>query len=135
MDLPYYHGALSKKACEGLLLTPRADGNFLLRDSESMPGALCLCVSFKNVVYTYRIFREKYGQYRIQTVEGAPKETFSTLRELVSKFKKPNQGLVFPLRTPIERARPRWRQRSSNVDVDEDKDYENCSNDYVTVLP
>lgn len=45
MDLPYYHGPLSKRACEGLLLTQRVDGNFLLRDSESMPGVLCLCVS------------------------------------------------------------------------------------------
>lgn len=45
MDLPYYHGPLSKKDCEGLLLSPRADGRFLLRDSESVPGVLCLCVS------------------------------------------------------------------------------------------
>uniref|UniRef100_O14796-2 Isoform 2 of SH2 domain-containing protein 1B n=1 Tax=Homo sapiens TaxID=9606 RepID=O14796-2 len=66
MDLPYYHGRLTKQDCETLLLKEGVDGNFLLRDSESIPGVLCLCVSFKNIVYTYRIFREKHGYYRIQ---------------------------------------------------------------------
>lgn len=45
MDLPYYHGPLSKTDCESLLLSKGVDGNFLLRDSESVPGVLCLCVS------------------------------------------------------------------------------------------
>ncbi|EPY89675.1 hypothetical protein CB1_000087007 [Camelus ferus] len=45
MDLPYYHGPLCKRDCETLLLEEGVDGNFLLRDSESMPGVLCLCVS------------------------------------------------------------------------------------------
>lgn len=46
MDLPYYHGPLSKQDCETLLLKEGVDGNYLLRDSESMPGVLCLCVSW-----------------------------------------------------------------------------------------
>nr|XP_051713151.1 SH2 domain-containing protein 1B isoform X3 [Oryctolagus cuniculus] len=66
MDLSYYHGPLTKQDCETLLLQEGVDGNFLLRDSESIPGALCLCVSFKNFVYTYRIFREKHGYYKIK---------------------------------------------------------------------
>ena len=46
MDLPYYHGPLSKRDCETLLLKEGVDGNFLLSDSESIPGVLCICVSW-----------------------------------------------------------------------------------------
>ncbi|KAL1769868.1 SH2 domain-containing protein 1B [Sigmodon hispidus] len=117
MDLPYYHGQLTKRECETLLLKEGVDGNFLIRDSESLPGALCLCVSFKKFVYTYRIFREKHGYYKIQkgqtvicfkkpkTVEGAPKQIFPNLKELISKFEKPDQGLVVHLSNPVTRTR------------------------------
>ncbi|XP_008070256.1 SH2 domain-containing protein 1B [Carlito syrichta] len=133
MDLPCYHGPLTKQDCETLLLKEGVDGNFLLRDSESMPGVLCLCVSFKKLVYTYRIFREKHGYYEIQTVEGAPKQIFPNLKELISKFKKPNQGLVINLLNPIKRTSPCLRWRSSKLDLE--AIYENSADDYVDVLP
>ncbi|XP_004751467.1 SH2 domain-containing protein 1B [Mustela nigripes] len=133
VDLPYYHGPLSKKDCETLLLQDRVDGNFLIRDSESVPGVLCLCVSFKNFVYTYRIFKDGRGFYNIQTVEGAPQMLFSNLKELISTFEKPNQGLVVQLRHPIKQAssRPRWRRSQIQLD----SIYENSNSDYVEVLP
>ncbi|XP_008590200.1 PREDICTED: SH2 domain-containing protein 1B [Galeopterus variegatus] len=132
MDLPYYHGPLTKRDCETLLLKGE-DGNFLLRDSESMPGVLCLCVSFKNIVYTYRIFREKNGYYKIQTAEGIPKQIFPNLKELVSKFAKPDQGLAVHLSNPIMRTSPylRWRRSKSELDCIS----ENSHDDYVQVLP
>ncbi|KAM7053676.1 SH2 domain-containing protein 1B [Molossus nigricans] len=133
MDVPWYHGPLSKVDCERLLLSDGVDGNFLLRDSESMPGVLCLCVSFKHFVYTYRIFRERHGHYQIQTVEGTPKQVFPSLKELVSNFKKPNQGLVVTLQNPVRRTSPCLRWRRSKVDLEDD--YENCDSDYVKVLP
>ncbi|XP_026955004.1 SH2 domain-containing protein 1B isoform X1 [Sagmatias obliquidens] len=133
MDLPYYHGPLSKQDCETLLLKEGGDGNFLLRDSESMPGVLCLCVSFKKLVYTYRIFKEKHGYYNIQTVEGAQRQTFPNLEELISKFEKPNQGLVVHLLRPIKRTCPSLRWRRSKIQLD--GIYENSNSDYVAVLP
>ncbi|XP_006209106.1 SH2 domain-containing protein 1B [Vicugna pacos] len=133
MDLPYYHGPLSKRECENLLLEEGVDGNFLLRDSESMPGVLCLCVSFKNVVYTYRIFKEKHGYYQIQTVEGTKRQVFPNLKELISKYEKPNQGLVVHLLKPIKRTSPCLRWRRSKIQLD--SIYENSNSDYVDLLP
>ncbi|XP_013220969.3 SH2 domain-containing protein 1B [Ictidomys tridecemlineatus] len=130
MDLPYYHGPLTKQDCEILLLKEGVDGNFLLRDSESVPGALCLCVSFRNLVYTYRIFRERHGYYKIQTLEGTPKQIFPSLKELISKFEKPNQGLAVHLSKPIKRNSPSLRRRRLKVKLDENND-----DNYVNVLP
>ncbi|XP_060220625.1 SH2 domain-containing protein 1B isoform X1 [Meriones unguiculatus] len=160
MDLPYYHGQLTKRECEALLLKGGVDGNFLIRDSESVPGALCLCVSkflkcgggrererkrerekqehkdvqitrFKRFVYTYRIFREKYGYYNIQTKEGSPKQIFPNLEELVSKYEKPGQGLVVHLSNPIMR-KSFCPRETSKLELNV---YENSDEDYVDVLP
>ncbi|XP_006748821.1 SH2 domain-containing protein 1B [Leptonychotes weddellii] len=88
---------------------------------------------FKNFVYTYRIFKERHGFYNIQTVEGAPKQIFSNLKELISTFEKPNQGLVVHLGHPIKQASfcPRWRRSQIKLDGI----YENSNSDYVEVLP
>ncbi|XP_053463744.1 SH2 domain-containing protein 1B [Nycticebus coucang] len=132
MDLPYYHGPLTKQDCEIMLLKEGIDGSFLLRDSESIPGVLCLCVLFRNLVYTYRIFKEKYGYYKIQTVEGSRRQIFPNLKELVSKFEKPNQGMVFPLLNPVKRSNPCLRWRRSKLELGDN--YENVE-DYVDPLP
>lgn len=39
-----YHGALTKKECEDLLGKKNKDGAYLIRDSETIQGAMCLCV-------------------------------------------------------------------------------------------
>ncbi|XP_004688159.1 PREDICTED: SH2 domain-containing protein 1B [Condylura cristata] len=129
MDLPYYHGPLTKQDCEKVLLKEGVDGNFLLRDSESVSGVLCLCVSFRNVVYTYRIFKDKHGDYSVQTAEGEKKNSYSSLKELVSQYEKPNQGLVIHLIKPIKRTSPCLRWRRSKLELEEP--YENKSEVYV----
>ena len=39
-----YHGAISRKACEVLLGKKKKNGAYLIRDSETIQGAMCLCV-------------------------------------------------------------------------------------------
>lgn len=39
-----YHGVMTKKECEDLLGKKNKDGAYLIRDSETIQGAMCLCV-------------------------------------------------------------------------------------------
>lgn len=54
----------------------------------------------------------------LQTVEGVKREIFPNLKELISKFEKPNQGLVFHLVKPIKRTRSSLRWRRSKIELD-----------------
>ncbi|NXG24920.1 SH21B protein, partial [Grallaria varia] len=105
-----FHGKITKRTCEELLIKKRKNGSYLIRESESVEGALCLCVFFENVVYTYRIFREHRGYFRIQTSEGVPERIFRTLKDLIYTFEKPDQGLITNLRYPV--IKPKASQRS-----------------------
>ncbi|XP_054830822.1 SH2 domain-containing protein 1B-like isoform X2 [Eublepharis macularius] len=103
MELQYFHGNITKEICEELLSRKGKNGSFLLRDSESIPGVLCLCVLYEQLVYTYRIFKKHNGHYMIQTSERGPKQDFRTLKDLVANYEKPNQGLVIHLCYPVNR--------------------------------
>ncbi|NXQ35764.1 SH21B protein, partial [Alaudala cheleensis] len=105
-----FHGKISKRTCEELLSKKR-NGSYLIRESESVEGALCLCVFFEGLIYTYRIFREHQGYFRIHTSEGAPERTFKTLRDLIYTFEKPNQGLVTNLRYPVKKPKALPRRK------------------------
>ncbi|NXN02965.1 SH21B protein, partial [Sylvia borin] len=98
-----FHGKITRRTCEELLTKTKKNGSYLVRESESVEGALCLCVFFEGIVYTYRIFREHQGYFRIETSEGAPKKTFKTLTDLIYTFEKPNQGLIINLRYPVKK--------------------------------
>ncbi|KAG8523656.1 SH2 domain-containing protein 1B [Galemys pyrenaicus] len=96
--------------------------------AEQWPTSQAARDTFKKFVYTYRIFKEKHGYYNIQTAEGAKKQTFSSLKELISQYEKPNQGLVVNLLKPVKRTSPCLGWRTSKLDLD--KTYED-KNDYV----
>ncbi|XP_060090527.1 SH2 domain-containing protein 1B [Heteronotia binoei] len=127
MELSYFHGNITKKNCEELLIQKGKNGSFLLRDSQSISGVLCLCVLYEQLVYTYRIFRKHNGHYEIQTSERGPRQDFRTLKDLVANYEKPNQGLVIHLCYPVTRStfyqgpQHRYNPRAY-VDI-EDEDY------------
>ncbi|NWY46723.1 SH21B protein, partial [Sylvia atricapilla] len=98
-----FHGKITRRTCEELLTKKKKNGSYLVRESESVEGALCLCVLFEGIVYTYRIFREHHGYFRIETSEGVPEKTFKTLTDLIYTFEKPDQGLIINLRYPVKK--------------------------------
>uniref|UniRef100_A0A3Q3XI52 SH2 domain-containing protein n=1 Tax=Mola mola TaxID=94237 RepID=A0A3Q3XI52_MOLML len=49
------------EATERLLERFGQDGSFLLRDSETVPGAYCLCVRKAPFVHTYRLAQSTGG--------------------------------------------------------------------------
>ncbi|NXS61667.1 SH21B protein, partial [Brachypteracias leptosomus] len=105
-----FHGKITRKTCEELLNKNKKNGSYLIRESESMEGVLCLCVFYEELIYTYRIFKEHQGYFRIQTSEGVPEMIFRTLKDLIYHFEKPNQGLVTNLRYPVKK--PKTSQRN-----------------------
>ncbi|NXO37778.1 SH21B protein, partial [Locustella ochotensis] len=105
-----FHGKITKRSCEELLSKKKKNGSYLIRESESVEGALCLCVFFEDHIYTYRIFKEHRGYFRIQTSESVPEMTFKTLTDLIHTFEKPNQGLIINLRYPVKK--PKALRRS-----------------------
>nr|XP_033797417.1 SH2 domain-containing protein 1B [Geotrypetes seraphini] len=132
MDLPFYHGSLSKKACEDLLIQKGKNGSFLLRNSESAPGVICLCVFFQRIIYTYRIFQNNDGYFKIETASGVEEEVFKTMKDLIAKFEKPNQGIRIQLRFPVMKETASKTIRTSQME----EDYAEVEDrDYVIVLP
>ncbi|XP_048396907.1 SH2 domain-containing protein 1B [Stegostoma tigrinum] len=125
--LPYFHGKISKKACEALFAAEGKDGNYLLRESETIPNALCLSVYFQKTVYTYRIFKNHQGRFLVQAGHGVKEKFFKSLPDLIAYFKKPDKGLVIQLNCPLE--------NNKTKQEDEDNGYEEVNDaDYVEVL-
>ncbi|NXF64615.1 SH21B protein, partial [Ciccaba nigrolineata] len=106
-----FHGKITRKTCEELMSKTRKNGSYLIRESESMEGTLCLCVFFEGLVYTYRIFKEHQGYFRIQTTEGVPDRIFRTLKDLIYTFEKPDQGLIINLRYPVKKQKVSQRSQ------------------------
>ncbi|XP_018616449.1 SH2 domain-containing protein 1A [Scleropages formosus] len=128
-----YHGNISKQKCEELLSKMGKEGAYLIRDSETIQGALCLCVYKQKVVYTYRILQTHGGNYTLQASSGVEEKFFETLPDLIKNYKRRNQGLATRLRYSVK------RQKDLETDSvsDEQLDYENLEeqSDYVEVLP
>ncbi|XP_005425678.2 SH2 domain-containing protein 1B [Geospiza fortis] len=135
MEFPFFHGKITRRTCEELLSKKKKNGSYLIRESESVEGALCLCVFFEDLIYTYRIFREHQGYFRIQTSEGVPERTFKTLKDLIYAFEKPNQGLITNLRYPVKKPKALQGSQRFKSGMDNVYDEVDDSADYVDVLP
>ncbi|XP_068930140.1 SH2 domain-containing protein 1A isoform X1 [Petaurus breviceps papuanus] len=113
-----YHGKISREAGEKLLLATGLDGSYLLRDSESVPGVYCLCVLYQGYIYTYRVSQSETGSWSAETAPGVQKRLFRKIKNLISAFQKPDQGIIIPLRYPVEKKPPPRNAQGIGEDPD-----------------
>ncbi|TMS17460.1 Phosphatidylinositol 3,4,5-trisphosphate 5-phosphatase 2B [Larimichthys crocea] len=66
----WYHRDISRVHAEDLLARAGRDGSYLVRDSESVPGAYALCLLFQRHVHTYRILPDADGLLAVQVLKA-----------------------------------------------------------------
>ncbi|XP_072271338.1 SH2 domain-containing protein 1A-like isoform X2 [Pyxicephalus adspersus] len=140
MELSCYHGGISKSVCENLLLRKGKNGSYLLRDSESISGALCLCILYGRIIYTYRIFQNCNEDYKVETADGVEEKYFQNLKALISYYENPNKGLVHCLSYPVntneaEQSQIQVKSSIRPIILLEDTYAEVDEREYVEVLP
>ncbi|XP_071763601.1 SH2 domain-containing protein 1A-like [Centroberyx gerrardi] len=82
-----YYGKIGSEATERLLGRYGHDGSFLLRDSETVQGAYCLCVRKTPFVHTYRLAHSADG-WSLQLVAGNRLQSFGTLETLIESYRR-----------------------------------------------
>ncbi|KAM5181599.1 SH2 domain-containing protein 1A-like [Mantella aurantiaca] len=140
MDVLCYHGGISKKTGENLLLRKGKNGSYLLRDSESVPGVLCLCILLGRLIYTYRIFQNRDGHYMIEAADGVKEKYFYNFKDLIAYYENPNKGLIHSLSFPVnkneaEQIQIQIKGSMKRILLLEDTYAEVDERDYVEVLP
>lgn len=88
--MPWFHGKISREEAE-LLLNPKENGLFLVRESTNFPGDYTLCVCYQGKVEHYRV---KYKDNQL-TIDD--EEFFENLSQLVEHYEEDADGLCTQL--------------------------------------
>lgn len=56
-----------------------------------------------------------FGSFLFQTAPGVHKRFFRKIKNLISAFQKPDQGIVIPLQYPVEKSSVRSTQGTASV--------------------
>ncbi|XP_072297174.1 SH2 domain-containing protein 1A-like [Eucyclogobius newberryi] len=96
-----YYGRISSRATERLLERFGRDGSFLLRDSETLPGAYCLCVRRAPFVHTYRLMHSSDGWF----LQGPSRRKFPKLQTLLENYRTGHstESPTVPLIDPLDK--------------------------------
>ncbi|XP_069367020.1 SH2 domain-containing protein 1A-like isoform X2 [Paralichthys olivaceus] len=100
-----YFGRIGSETTERLLERFGHDGSFLLRDSDTMQGAYCLCVRKSPFVYTYRLVHTTDGWSPQRQQSGLRQQSFRTLETLIKSYREGSASGVptVPLTHPLDR--------------------------------
>ncbi|XP_059561860.1 tyrosine-protein kinase HCK isoform X2 [Myotis daubentonii] len=103
----WFFKGISRKDAERQLLAPgNVLGSFMIRDSETTKGSYSLSVRDYDPQH-----RDAVKHYKIRTLDNggfyiSPRNTFSTLQELVAHYMKGSDGLCQKLTVPCVSSKP-----------------------------
>ncbi|XP_076774534.1 SH2 domain-containing protein 1A isoform X2 [Arvicanthis niloticus] len=68
---------------------------------------------YQGYIYTYRVSQTETGSWSAETAPGVHKRFFRKVKNLISAFQKPDQGIVTPLQYPVEKSSARSSQSTT----------------------